>query len=100
MKTPQNTHTHTHTRWRYGSQGYEGHVLLVVEEVCDGDGTVADPRAQEHEQAHPGLHLAALVWEGGRGDITEEYTLIHTLQHKDMAMLINRGDPPPLQPPQ
>lgn len=29
--------------------GYEGDVLLVVQEVCDGDGTVTDPGTQQHE---------------------------------------------------
>lgn len=41
-------------------EGYKWHIFLIVQKVRDSDGTVADPRAQQHEEAHSGLHLAAL----------------------------------------
>lgn len=31
-----------------------------MQKVCDSYWTVADPRAQQHEEAHPGLHFTAL----------------------------------------
>lgn len=40
--------------------GYEGDVLLVVQEVCDGDGTVTDPGTEQHEETDPRLHFTAL----------------------------------------
>lgn len=40
--------------------GYEGDVLLVVQEVCDSDGTVTDPGTQQHEETDPRLHFTAL----------------------------------------
>lgn len=30
-------------------EGYEGDVVLIVQEVCDSDGTVADPGAEKHQ---------------------------------------------------
>lgn len=45
------------------NEGYEGNIILVVQEVCDSDGTVADPRAEQHEKSHSGLYFAALQKE-------------------------------------
>lgn len=41
-------------------QGYKGNIFLIVQKVCDSYRTVADPCAQQHEEAHPGLHFTAL----------------------------------------
>lgn len=41
-------------------EGYKGNIILVVQEVRDSNGTVADPCAQQHQEAHPGLNFAAL----------------------------------------
>lgn len=41
-------------------QGYERNIFLIVQKVCDSYRTVADPRAQQHEEAYPGLHFTAL----------------------------------------
>lgn len=42
------------------ARGYKRNVFLIVEKVCDGNRTVADPRTQQHEEAHPRLHFTAL----------------------------------------
>lgn len=41
-------------------KGYKWDIILIMQKVRDSDGTVADPRAEQHEEAHPGLHLTAL----------------------------------------
>lgn len=41
-------------------QGYKGNIFLIVQKVCDSYRTVADPCAQQHEEANPGLHFTAL----------------------------------------
>lgn len=41
-------------------EGYKRDIFLIMQKVRDSDGTVADPRAEQHEEAHPGLHLTAL----------------------------------------
>lgn len=44
-------------------EGYKGNIVLIVQEVHDSYWTVADPGAEQHEEADLRLHPTALYTE-------------------------------------
>lgn len=44
-------------------EGYKGNIVLIVQEVHDSNWTVADPGAEQHEEADLRLHPTALYTE-------------------------------------
>ncbi len=44
-------------------EGYKRNIVLIVQEVHDSNWTVADPGAEQHEEADLRLHPTALYTE-------------------------------------